>query len=180
MRRTFYILILGCIALVWLAHRMRMEMQRLATGHPGDHALDMRVLGYGVEDVRGYFERLGPERRKRYLRVQTLWELAFITAYGVAGAAGGVHISATLYNDGWTLLSWGPFAGGLLIVGGAIVDLDEGQAIRKLLKAWPRVDAAQVQRASKATRLKWLCVIPGLALVLAGVAFAVIAKLKGV
>ena len=180
MRRTFYFLILGCIALIWLTHRMRQEMQRLATGHPGDHALDMRFLGYGLEDVRGYFERLGPDRRKRYLRIQAFWELAFITAYGISGAAAGIYVSAMLYNDGWRLLSWGPFLGGLLIVAGALVDLDEGQAIRKLLKSWPKLDEAQVRRASNATRLKWLCVVPGLALTLAGVIFVIIAKLKGV
>lgn len=180
MRRTFYVLILGVVALIWLAHRMRLEMQRLATGHPGDHALDMRVFGYGVEDVRGYFERLGPDRRRRYLRMQTLWELAFIVAYGISGAAAGMYVSAALFGDGWRLLSWGPFVGGLLIVAGAVVDLDEGAAIRKLLKAWPRLDPAQVARASKATRLKWLCVVPGLALTLAGAVFVLIAKLKGV
>ena len=180
MRRTFYVLILGVVALVWLAHRMRIEMQRLATGHPGDHALDMRVLGYGVEEVRGYFERLGPDRRRRYLRMQTLWELAFIIAYGISGAAAGMYVSAALYTDGWRLLSWGPFVGGLLIVGAALVDLDEGQAIRKLLKAWPKLDPIQVARASKATRLKWLCLGSGLLLVLLGTGFVVIAKLKGV
>jgi len=179
MRRTLYLLIIGCIAFVWLAHRMRLELQRLATGHPGDHALDMRILGYGMEDVRGYFERLGPDRRRRYLRMQTLWELAFIIAYGVAGAAAGVYVSATLANDGWRLLSWGPFAGGLLITAGAIVDLDEGQAIRKLLKSWPKLNARDVSRASKATRTKWLCVLPGLALTLAGAVFMAVAKLKG-
>jgi hypothetical protein len=179
MRRTFYFLIIGCVALVWLAHRMRIEMQRLATGHPGDHALDMRVFGYGVEEVRGYFTRLGPERRRRYLRIQTFWELAFITAYGIAGAAAGMHVSAALSNDGWRLLSWGPFAGGLLIVGAAVVDLDEGQAIRKLLKAWPKLDETQVARASRATRLKWLCLGAGLMLVVAGTVFVAVAKLKG-
>jgi hypothetical protein len=179
MRRTFYLLILGCVALVWLTHRMRIEMQKLTTGHPGDHALDMRVFGYGVEEVRGYFERLGPERRRRYLWMQTIWELAFILAYGIAGAAAGMSVSAALAGDGYSLLSWGPFVGGLLIVAAAVIDLDEGQAIRKLLKSWPRLDAAQVARASRATRLKWLSLIPGLALVLTGVVLAAIAKLKG-
>jgi hypothetical protein len=179
MRRTFYFLIVGCIALIWLANRMRNAMEKLVTGHPGDHALDMRFLGYSTDDVSGYFQRLGAERRRDYLRIQTRIELAFIMAYGIAGAAGGIWISAVIFNETWTLLSWVPFLGGLLLAAGAVVDLDEGQAIRKLLKSYPKLEDAAVERASKATRTKWLCIIPGLMLVLTGAVLAVVAKLKG-
>ena len=179
MRRTFYFLIIGLIALIWLAKRMRSAMLRLATGHPGDEALDMRFFGYSTEDVRGYFERLGAERRKDYLKIQTRVELAFIVAYAIAGSAGGVWMSASLYQESWRFASWVPLAGGLLIVAAAVIDLDEGQAIRKLLKSWPQLDPVIVARASKATRLKWLCIAAGLMLVLIGVALTVIAKLKG-
>jgi hypothetical protein len=179
MRRTFYVLILGCIALVWLGHRMRLGFERLVTGHPGDHALDMRVFGYSTEDVTAYFSRLGAERRKDYLRIQTRIELAFITAYGIAGAAAGMWTSSALHAEKWTLASWAPFLGGLLITAGAVIDLDEGNAIRKLLKSYPAIKDADVARASKATRLKWLCILPGLILVLAGAGLAVVAKLKG-
>ncbi len=179
MRRTFYFLILGCIALIWLGHRMRLAMERLVTGTPGDHALDMRFFGYGVEEVSGYFERLGSEKRKDYLRIQTRIELAFIVAYGISGAALGMWTSSALAAEKWTLASWVPFLGGLLIATGALVDLDEGSAIRKLLKSYPRIEAGDVARASKATRLKWLCIFVGLALVLAGALLAIIAKLKG-
>ncbi len=178
MRRTFYFLIIGCIALIWLGHRMRLAMERLVTGQPGDHALDMRFFGYNMEDVSGYFQRLGADRRKDYLRIQTRIELAFIVAYGISGAAAGMWTSAALHAEKWTLASWAPFVGGLAIVAGAVVDLDEGSAIRKLLKSFPDLKAQDVERASKATRLKWLCIVLGLALVLAGVVLVMIAKLK--
>jgi hypothetical protein len=157
---------------------MRLAMERLVTGQPGDHMLDMRFFGYSVEDVSVYFQRLGADRRKDYLRIQTRIELAFIMAYGISGAAAGMWTSAALHAEKWTLASWAPFFGGLLVVAGAVVDLDEGNAIRKLLKSYPRLDAQDVARASKATRLKWLCIILGLALVLFGVGFVLIAKLK--
>ncbi len=179
MRRTFYFLILGCVALIWLGHRMRLAMERLVTGHPGDHALDMRFFGYSTEDVSGYFQRLGVDGRKDYLRIQTRIELAFIVAYGISGAAAGMWTSSALHAEKWTLISWIPFVGGLVIAMGAVVDLDEGSAIRKLLKSYPRIDDKDVARASKATRLKWLCIVFGLALVLAGAVLALIAKLKG-
>jgi hypothetical protein len=178
MRRTFYFLIIGCIALIWLGHRMRLAMERLVTGKPGDHMLDMRFFGYSVEDVSGYFQRLGADRRKDYLRIQTRIELAFIVAYGISGAAAGMWTSAALHAEKWTLASWAPFLGGLVIAMGAVVDIDEGNAIRKLLKSYPRITAQDVARASKATRLKWLCIVLGLALVLFGAGFVVIAKLK--
>ena len=178
MQRTFYFLIVGSIALVWLGHRMRLAMEKLMTGHPGDHALDMRFLGYSTEVVKLYMERLGPERRKFYLQTQTRVELGFIVAYGIAGAAGGIWLSALIYNQNWTLVSWVPFVGGLLVASAAVVDLDEAQAIRKLLKSWPKIDDASVNRASRATRLKWLILLAGVALVLAGAGLAIIAKLK--
>ena len=178
MRRTFYFLIVGCIALIWLANRMRNAMERLVTGHPGDHMLDMRFFGYSTADVSAYFARLGADRRKDYLKIQTRIELAFIVAYGIAGAACGIWISAMLYSEKWTLVSWIPFIGGLLIAAGAIADLDEGQAIRMLLKTYPRLEDAAVARASKATRLKWLFIFAGLMMVLAGAGLAAIALLK--
>jgi hypothetical protein len=178
MQRTFYFLIVGSIALVWLGHRMRIAMAKLMTGHPGDHALDMRFFGYTAEAVKLYLERLGPERRKFYLQTQTRVELGFIIAYGIAGAAGGVWLSALIYNQNWKLVSWVPFVGGLLLATAAIVDLDEAQAIRKLLKSWPKLDEVSVNRASRTTRLKWLLLFVGIFLVLAGVGLAVIAKLK--
>jgi hypothetical protein len=179
MRRTFYALILGCIALVWLAHRMRLEFQKLATGHPGDHALDMRVFGYNTHEVKMYFARLGEDRRKRYLRLQSFLELAFLTAYGIAGAAAGMWTSSALHMEKWALASWAPFVGGMLIAAAAIIDLDEGNAIRKLLKTYPMFSDADVARASRATRLKWLCIAAGLMLLLLGVALFAVAKLKG-
>jgi hypothetical protein len=178
MRRTFYFLIIGSIALIWLAHRMRLGLEKLATGVAGDHALDMRYFGYSSEDVRGYFERLGAEKRKAYLRIQTRIELAFILAYAIAGAAAGIWISAAIYNENWKLVSWIPFVGALLIVAAAIVDLDEAQAIRSLLKSWPNIQDKAVARASKATRLKWALTFAGLMMVLAGVILVVVAKLK--
>ncbi|MCA3565335.1 MAG: hypothetical protein IOC90_09890 [Methylocystis sp.] len=178
MRRTFYFLIIGCVALIWLGHRMRLALERLMTGHPGDHALDMRFFGYSTEDVAGYFQRLGAEGRKDYLRIQYRIELAFIIAYGISGAAAGMWTASALYAEKWSLLSWLPFLGGLLVAAAAIVDLDEGSAIRKLLKTYPRLDETAVRRASQATRLKWLCLFAGLMLVLLGVGMFAIAKLK--
>jgi hypothetical protein len=178
MRRTFYFLIVGSIALIWLAHRMRLAMEKLVTGHPGDHALDMRYFGYSTEDVQGYFKRLGAEKRKLYLKMQTRIELAFILTYAIAGAAGGIWISAAIYSENWKLVSWIPFCGALLIVAAAVVDLDEGQAIRKLLKSWPELKDQDVARASRATRLKWVLIVAGMAMVLAGVVLIGIAKLK--
>jgi hypothetical protein len=178
MRRTFYFLIVGSIALIWLAHKMRLALERLATGQAGDHALDMRYLGYSTEDVRGYFERLGAEKRKLYLKIQTRIELAFILAYAIAGAASGIWISAAIYSENWKLVSWIPFIGALLIVAAAVVDLDEGQAIRKLLKSWPKITDPDVARASKATRSKWILLFTGLMMVIAGIVILVIAKLK--
>jgi hypothetical protein len=178
MRRTFYFLIVGSIALIWLAHRMRLGLEKLATGVAGDHALDMRYFGYTSEDVRGYFERLGAQKRKTYLQIQTRIELAFILAYAIAGAASGIWISAAIFNENWKLISWVPFVGALLIVAAAIVDLDEAQAIRKLLKSWPKITDQDVARASKATRLKWLLLVAGLMMVLFGVIMVIVAKLK--
>jgi hypothetical protein len=179
MRRTFYFLIVGCIALIWLANRMRLAMEKLVTGHAGDHMLDMRFFGYTTEDVRGYFTRLGADKRLRYLKLQTRIELAFITAYGIAGAAAGIWISAVIFNENWKLVSWIPFLGGVLIAAAAVVDLDEGQAIRKLLKSWPKLDDASVARASRTTRIKWVLIFAGLLMVLLGIGLAAIAKLKG-
>jgi hypothetical protein len=178
MQRTFYFLIVGSIALIWLGHRMRLALAKLMTGHPGDHALDMRFFGYSTEAVKLYLERLGAEKRKFYLQTQTRVELGFIVAYGIAGAAGGVWLSSLIYSQNWKLVSWVPFVGGLLVASAAIVDIDEAQAIRKLLKSWPKIDDASVERASRATRLKWLLLFAGVALVLAGATLAVIAKLK--
>ncbi|MGL5136837.1 MAG: hypothetical protein ACRC7G_03625 [Beijerinckiaceae bacterium] len=179
MRRTFYALILGCIALVWLGHRMRLAFEKLATGQPGDHVLDMRVFGYSPEEARGYLERLGADGRKRYMRVQVRLELAFILAYAIAGASAGMWISAALHQETWKLAAWIPFAGGLLLVAAAVVDLDEQAAVRKLIKAFPRFDDAAVQRASRVTRLKWLLIGLGLAATLVGVVIFLIARLKG-
>ncbi|MFM9975499.1 MAG: hypothetical protein ACKVON_13115 [Beijerinckiaceae bacterium] len=179
MQRTFYFLIVGSIALIWLAQRMRLAVQKLVTGHPGDHMLDLRFVGYSAEDVRGYCARLGEDKRSYYLKTQTRIELAFIMAYGIAGASAGVWVSAAIFNENWKLVSWVPFIGALFIVAAAIVDLDEGQAIRKLLKAYPRIDEAAVARASRTTRLKWLFLFLGVAMLLAGIMLVVVAKLKG-
>jgi hypothetical protein len=179
MRRTFYALILGCIALVWLGHRMRLAFEKLATGQPGDHALDMRVFGYTRVEAAGYLERLGAEGRKRYLRTQTRLELAFIFAYAIAGAAAGMWLSAALHQESWKLAAWLPFTGGLLLVAAAIVDLDEQAAVRNLIKAFPRLDDAAVLHASRATRLKWLLIGLGLAATLVGSVVFAIARLKG-
>lgn len=178
MRRTFYALILGCIALVWLGHRMRLAFEKLATGQPGDHALDMRVFGYTTEEARGYLDRLKADGRKRYLQTQTRLELAFIAAYAIAGAAAGMWLSAALHGENWKLVAWGPFAGGLLVAAAAVVDLDEQSAVRKLIKSFPRLDDLSVQRASRATRLKWLLLGLGLMLILAGLVAFAIARLK--
>jgi hypothetical protein len=179
MQRTFYFLIVGSIALVWLANKMRMATRKLLTGHPGDQMLDMCFLGYSAEHVRFYFARLGEDGRSFYLKTQTRVELAFIMAYGIAGAAAGVWVSAVIFNENWKLVSWVPFVGALFIVAAAVVDLDEAQAIRKLLRAYPRIDDAAVARASHTTRLKWLFLFAGAAMLLAGLVLVAVAKLKG-
>jgi hypothetical protein len=179
MRRSFYFLIVGVIALIWLGNRMRGAFERLATGEPRQNALDMRYFGYSGDDARSYLFALGADKRKHYLRTQTLIEMPFILAYGVAGASAGVWLSAVIFAENWKLLSWLPFVGGMLLAATAVIDLDEANAIRKLIKVYPDVTNPLVARASKATRLKWAFAALGLALVLVGAVLAAIAKLKG-
>lgn len=155
MSRIILVLVLASAALVWLADRMRRSVARLATGHAGDRLLDLRPFGYSRDQVLAYFVRLGPERRRHYLKRQIRLDAAFAFAYGIAGAAWGFWIAAVLSGDGRPRLSYVAMAAGFAMALAAAADLDEGVRIGKLLKGFPHIDATAVARAARATRLKW-------------------------
>jgi hypothetical protein len=179
MRQGLYLLILFALGMVWLVHRLRLTMERLATGQKGDHLLDFRFLGYSREEVAAYFQRLGPERRALYRGKQLRLELFFIIGYGIAAAGVGFWISSVLTNAGYRLPSWLPLAGGGLVALAAMVDIDEGQRIGKLLRSWPQLTEHDVARASSATRLKWALLLPGAVGILAGIVIAGVVLVKG-
>lgn len=179
MRQGLYLLILFAIGMVWLVHRLRATMEKLATGREGDRLLDFRFLGYSRDDVLAYFQRLGPERRALYRGKQLRLELFFIVGYGIAAAGIGFWLSSVLTNAGHRLPAWLPLAGGGLVALAAMVDVDEGQRIGKLLRTWPNILQADVARASNATRLKWALLFPGLLALLAGVVVAAVVLVKG-
>jgi hypothetical protein len=177
MQRSFYAVILAAIAFMWMAQKMIGSIRRIESAAPGQKILDMRIAGYTPAEAHRYISLLGEAGRSQY-RWQLRLEWLFIAAYGIFGGSLGMALTGFIYNQGWKILAWAPAAGGLLFVAAALADLDESQHIARLLKTWPKTDEATAARAAKATRLKWLCVFGGLALTIAGVAFAVIAKLK--
>jgi hypothetical protein len=179
MRRTVYVVVLFSLALVWLAHRMRLSVAKLATGEKTDKALDFHVFGYDADLVRGYFSRLGEAGRRHYLKKYLRLDAIFALCYGIAGAAIGFWIASLIHQAGYRWLAWLPGLGGFAIAAAALFDIDEGQAVGTLLRAWPTLDPAVVARASRATRFKWIAVIGGLALVTLGLGIAGVALLKG-
>jgi hypothetical protein len=178
MQRSFYFLIVGAIVMLWVGQRLRLAYRRLGGNPSGGKALDMRVFGYSAEEAKHYLALLGEDGRRYYLKTQTRLELPFIIGYGLTGAAMGAWLSAGIQKSGWSLASWVPLIGGLLVALGAVVDLDEGQAIRKLIRAFPRLDAAAVARSAGKTRLKFALLFVGAVLVLAGMVVAGVAYLK--
>jgi hypothetical protein len=178
MQRSFYAVILAAIAFMWMAQKMWGSVRRIEAGASGQKLLDMRLTGYTPAEAHRFISLIGDDGRGRY-RWQLRLEWLFIAAYGILGGSIGISLTGFIYNQGWKLLAWVPSIGGLFFVAAALADLDEGQHIGKLLKTWPKTDETVAGRAAKATRLKWLCVFVGLALIILGAAFAVIAKLKG-
>jgi hypothetical protein len=178
MRNSLYLLVLFALGMVWLVHQLRKSLLRLATGHAGDRLLDFRFFGYGRPEVSAYFERLGAERRALYRGKHLRLELLFIIGYGIAAAGIGFWFSAVLANAGYRLLAWIPLAGGGLVALAAMADVDEGQRIGKLLRTWPKLADHDIARAARATRLKWLMLLPGLVAILAGVAMAAVVLIK--
>jgi hypothetical protein len=87
-------------------------------------------------------------------------------------------LSAAIANQNWKIVSWLPFLGAFLIFAGALCDIDEGSALRKLLKSYPKLAETDVARANRNTRFKWLLLLPGLATLLVGAAVLGIALLK--
>jgi hypothetical protein len=177
MQRSFYAVIIAAIAFLWMAQKMIASVRRIESAAPGQKILDMRVTGYTPAEAHRYISLLGDAGRGQY-RWQLRLEWLFILAYGILGGSTGMALTGFIYNQGWKLLAWVPSIGGLFFVAAALFDLDESQHIAKLLKTWPKADEASAARAAKATRLKWACVFAGLCLIIVGVAFAIIAKLK--
>jgi hypothetical protein len=177
MQRSFYAVIVAAIAFLWMARKMIASVRSIESAAPGQTILDMRIMGYTPAEAHRYISLLGDEGRSRY-RWQLRLEWLFIAAYGILGGSVGMALTGFIYNQGWKLLAWTPAFGGLCFVAAALFDLDESQHIARLLKTWPKTDEAAGARAARATRLKWLSIFAGLALTIAGVAFAVIAKLK--
>lgn len=178
MQRTFYATILAAIAFMWMAQKMWGSIRRIESGASGEKLLDMRLTGYTPAEAHRFISLIGDDGRSRY-RWQLRFEWLFITAYGILGGSIGVMLSGFIYNQGWKLLAWTPILGGVLFVAAALADLDEAQHIARLLKTWPKTDAAVAAKAARATRLKWLCIFLGLVIVIIGAGLAVIARLKG-
>jgi hypothetical protein len=177
MQRSFYAVILAAIAFLWMAQKMIGSIRRIESGASGQKLLDMRITGYSPTEAHRFVSLIGEEGRARY-RWQLRLEWLFIAAYGIFGGSAGIALTGFIYNQGWKILAWVPTVGGLLIVAAALADLDEGQHIARVLKTWPKTDEAAAGRAARATRLKWLFVFAGVALIIVGIAFAVIARLK--
>jgi hypothetical protein len=178
MRNSLYLLVLFALGMVWLVHQLRRTLERLATGVAGDRLLDFRFFGYDRTVVTSYFERLGPERRALYKGKHLRLELLFIIGYGIAAAGIGFWFSAVLTNAGYKWLAWLPLIGGGLVAMAAMADVDEGQRIGKLLRTWPKLSDADVARAAKATRAKWLMLLPGLVAIIAGMAMGLVVLIK--
>jgi hypothetical protein len=178
MQRSFYAVIIAAIAFMWMAQKMMASIRRIESGASGQKILDMRITGYTPAEAHRFIGLIGEEGRSRY-RWQLRLEWLFILAYGILGGSVGVALTGFLVNQGWGLLGWLPAIGGVLFVAAALVDLDEGQHVSKLLKTWPKTDEPTALRAARATRLKWLCIFGGLCVTIAGLSLAVIARLKG-
>ncbi|MGL4241228.1 MAG: hypothetical protein ACRCTI_08960 [Beijerinckiaceae bacterium] len=178
MQRSFYAVILAAIAFMWMAQKMLSSVRRIESGASGQRILDTRLTGYTAEEAHRFISLIGDDGRTRY-RWQLRLEWLFIAAYAILFGSTGIALTGFIYNQGWKLLAWVPMIGGFLFVAAALADLDEGQHIARLLKTWPKTDPAAAARAAKATRLKWMLVFVGAALLILGCAFAVIAKLKG-
>lgn len=178
MRRSMYLAILGAIAFLWLLMKFRAAMRAMATRVPGQSMLDMRPFGYDAKDVSSYLGALGQEGRRAYLRTLTRIELPFIIAYAILFGAAGMWLSAAIAAENWKIISWLPFFGSFLIFGGALCDIDEGAALRKLLKTHPEASETNVARANRNTRFKWLLLVVGIATMLIGAVVLAVAKLK--
>jgi hypothetical protein len=178
MQRSFYAVIIAAIAFMWMAQKMWGSIRRIESGASGEKILDMRLMGYTPAEAHRFISLIGDEGRSRY-RWQLRLEWLFILAYGILGGSMGLALTGFIYNQGWKLLAWVPSIGGLLLVAAALVDLDEGQHVAKLIKTWPKQDEASAAKAARATRLKWLCIFGGVCVMLVGIALAVIARLKG-
>jgi hypothetical protein len=158
--------------------KFRTAMRAMATRVPGQSMLDMRPFGYDAKDVNSFLNALGQEGRRAYLRTLTRIELPFIIAYAILFGAAGMWLSAAISTQNWKIVSWLPFIGSFLIFGGALCDIDEGAALRKLIKTYPEASEANVARASRNTRLKWLLLVIGVATLLIGAVVLAIAMLK--
>jgi hypothetical protein len=178
MRRSMYLAILGAIAFLWLLLRFRAAIRSMALRTPGKPMLDLRPFGYDSQDVAAYLGALGQEGRRSYLRTLTRIELPFIIAYAILFGAAGMWLSAAISAQNWKLVSWLPFIGSFLIFGGALCDIDEGAALRKLIKTFPQSSEINVARASRNTRLKWLFLVLGISTLLIGAVVLAVAMLK--
>ncbi len=177
MQRSFYAVILASIAFMWMAQKMMASIRRIESGASGETILDMRMTGYTPAEAHRFIGLIGEEGRMRY-RWQLRLEWLFILAYGILGGSVGIALTGFIHNQGWKLLAWIPTIGGLFFVAAALLDLDESQHVARLLRTWPKTDEKAAAKAARATRLKWLSVFAGLCIILAGIAIAVVAKLK--
>ena len=116
----------------------------------GKPLLDLRIAGYGYEEVRSYLETLGPEGRLYYLNV--VWRLDSI-------------FPALLALSLWFALPWlypgaEPWGRSVLILiafAGACFDYLENYHEAGMMVLGPELlTEGKVAAASLATRLKWL------------------------
>lgn len=145
---------MGRIGIFWFLLAVTLLVYGLLVGWAGQDMIaltngaaipDLRVTGYGVDDIRALLEGAEPGFPEAYARISRTWDVAVPVLFGVTFAYG-----IWLGGGAWRWLA-------LVQVVMGLSDLTENALVTQSLLAGPdALDPGTIGRASAATMLKWL------------------------